>query len=46
MKFHVLLCLGLLFGRCAMAQRPFKVIAFFTGKNDQAHISFVREAHQ
>ena len=24
---------------------PFKVIAFFTGKNDQAHISFVKEAN-
>ena len=24
----------------------FKVIAFFTGKNDQAHISFVKEAHR
>lgn len=29
------------------AQTPdFKVIAFFTAKNDQAHISFVHEAHQ
>jgi len=25
---------------------PFKVIAFYTGKNDQAHISFVREANR
>jgi hypothetical protein len=24
---------------------PFKVIAFYTGKSDQAHISFVREAN-
>lgn len=31
----------------AEAKRPdFKVIAFFTGKNDQAHISFVKEANQ
>ncbi len=29
------------------AQKPkFKVIAFFTGKNDQAHISFVHEANR
>ena len=46
MKFHATLCLALLFYTSALAQRPFKVIAFFTGKNDQAHISFVREAHQ
>ncbi|WP_031527924.1 ThuA domain-containing protein [Dyadobacter crusticola] len=30
----------------AQKQKPFKTIAFFTGKNDQAHISFAREAHQ
>ncbi|KQS28205.1 ThuA domain-containing protein [Dyadobacter sp. Leaf189] len=30
------------------AQQPkrFKTIAFFTGKNDQAHISFAKEAHR
>ncbi|MCE6993164.1 ThuA domain-containing protein [Dyadobacter sp. CY323] len=30
------------------AQKPssFKVVAFFTGKNDRAHISFVGEAHR
>ncbi|MCF2491359.1 ThuA domain-containing protein [Dyadobacter sp. CY347] len=28
------------------AQSPFKVIAFFTGKNDKAHISFVGEANR
>ena len=28
------------------AARQFKVIAFYTGKNDQAHISFVNEANQ
>lgn len=29
------------------AQKPnFKVIAFYTGKNDQAHVSFVHEANQ
>ena len=30
----------------AVAQAPFKVIAFFTGKNDRAHISFVGEANK
>lgn len=31
----------------AQSRRPkFKVIAFYTGKNDQAHISFVHEAHR
>lgn len=31
-----------------MAQKPskFKVIAFFTGKNDMAHVSYVKEANQ
>lgn len=27
-------------------QPAFKVIAFYTGKNDQAHVSFVKEANQ
>ena len=26
--------------------QSFKVIAFFTGKNDQAHVSFVKEANR
>jgi len=31
----------------AVAQAPkFKVIAFYTGRNDQAHISFVNEANR
>jgi hypothetical protein len=30
----------------AQQHHAFKVIAFFTGKNDQAHISFAKEAHQ
>jgi hypothetical protein len=30
----------------AQNKPDFKVIAFFTGKNDKAHISFVKEAHQ
>ena len=44
------LCCALLLG-CSSAigagrvEPSFKVIAFFTGKQDQAHISFVREAH-
>src|SRR5258708_27429481 len=39
----MLLCLSLE----AQALSPaFKVIAFYTGKSDQAHISFVREANQ
>ncbi|WP_439559207.1 ThuA domain-containing protein [Dyadobacter sp.] len=29
----------------AQQPKPFKVIAFFTGKNDQAHISFAKDAH-
>ncbi|WPP53659.1 ThuA domain-containing protein [Catalinimonas niigatensis] len=29
----------------AQTQSEFKVIAFFTAKNDQAHISYVKEAH-
>jgi uncharacterized protein len=28
------------------AQEPFKVIAFYTGKNDPAHVSFVHEANR
>lgn len=27
-------------------ESPFKVVAFFTGRNDKAHISFVREANR
>ncbi|MCE7060412.1 ThuA domain-containing protein [Dyadobacter sp. CY343] len=30
----------------AQQKQAFKVIAFFTGKNDKAHISFVKEAHR
>ncbi|WP_348067354.1 ThuA domain-containing protein [Dyadobacter sp.] len=30
----------------AQNKSDFKVIAFFTGKNDKAHISFVKEAHK
>jgi uncharacterized protein len=41
--------LGSFFNDLVQAQAPsteFKVIAFYTGKNDQAHISFVNEANQ
>ncbi|MBB5395765.1 ThuA domain-containing protein [Mucilaginibacter sp. AK015] len=38
------LCLCIFTG--AFAQQKFKVIAFYTAKNDQAHISFVHEANR
>ncbi|MBS1662490.1 MAG: ThuA domain-containing protein, partial [Bacteroidetes bacterium] len=40
--------LSLCCGTAAQAQekKPFKVIAFFTAKNDAAHISFVHEANR
>lgn len=48
--FFVLLFLCLLSVDPIAAQnrvaQKFKVIAFYTGKNDQAHISFVKEANQ
>ena len=48
-KTKILLCSGF-FCYTAMAQNPskseFKVIAFYTAKNDQAHISYVHEANQ
>jgi hypothetical protein len=38
---------GLNWPACAQVRKPtFKVIAFFTAKNDLAHISFVHEANQ
>ena len=37
----------IVFHNIAYAQQPqFKVIAFFTGKNDLAHVSYVKEANQ
>ena len=33
-------------GAAEPAAAPFKVIAFYTGKSDQAHISFVSEANR
>lgn len=48
MKTGILvLCIVFLL-RCesrAQQPQPFKVIAFYTGRSDQAHISFVREAN-
>lgn len=29
----------------AQTEKPFKIIAFFTGRNDLAHVSFVKEAN-
>ena len=47
-KKLVMLCLLFCFFINAIAQKnaTFKVIAFFTGKNDQAHISYVQEANK
>jgi hypothetical protein len=47
-KFYVFAFCITIFCFCnAQAQKPkFKVIAFFTAKNDQAHISFVHEANR
>ena len=44
----LVLALGLasLSGRAPSREPAFKVIAFFTGKNDLAHISFVHEANR
>jgi hypothetical protein len=41
-------CLGLLCFRLRGQEAPpaFNVLAFYTGRNDQAHISFVHEANQ
>lgn len=43
----LLLLFSLMSSLTVMARRPaYKVIAFYTGKNDQAHISFVNEANR
>src|SRR6476660_9099083 len=42
----LLLCCGNRALKAESANAQFKVIAFYTGKEDQAHISFVREANQ
>lgn len=41
----VVICLSVNAVRAKAAAPKFKVIAFYTGKNDKAHISFVREAN-
>jgi len=49
MAAPLLTCLVCLFVAAAQAQSSpprFKVVAFYTGKEDQAHISFVREANK
>ncbi len=46
MRKLVFFLLFLILGNLTYAQKPkFKVIAFYTGKNDQAHVSFVHEAN-
>ena len=43
----IIVCFCLISSVKAQTKTPeFNVIAFFTGKNDQAHISFVREANR
>jgi hypothetical protein len=39
----LLICLA---GMTAKAQKDFKVVAFYTARNDKAHISFVHEANR
>jgi uncharacterized protein len=51
MKFSLvcLICLAAMFVPCPVLSQQsndFKVIAFFTAKNDRAHISFVHEANK
>ncbi|MXV52052.1 ThuA domain-containing protein [Pedobacter sp. HMF7647] len=46
MKYKLILCILLIASLETSAHVPrFNVIAFFTGINDQAHVSFVREAN-
>lgn len=40
------LCCALWLTTSVAAQKPFKVVAFYTAKSDQAHISFVHEANR
>jgi len=40
----VLVFCGVRFDVYSQAKRDFRIVAFFTAKNDQAHISFVKEA--
>ncbi|QRR00417.1 ThuA domain-containing protein [Dyadobacter sandarakinus] len=45
-RAHVIAFLFLVFVHYGTYAAPFHIIAFFTGKNDQAHVSFVREANR
>ena len=40
------LCLSFIPGKAQSNSTPFHVIAFYTARNDQAHISFVHEANK
>jgi len=40
------ICLAFVISKAQTPASEFKVIAFYTGKHDQAHISFVHEANQ
>jgi uncharacterized protein len=40
------LCLNFISGKAQSNSTPFHVIAFYTARNDQAHISFVHEANK
>jgi len=42
----LILCLQLVAAKSQIKTNKFKVIAFFTGKNDKAHVSFVHEANK
>ncbi|SKA01358.1 ThuA domain-containing protein [Sediminibacterium ginsengisoli] len=48
MKFFLpcILVVSILVSTATYAQQPFKVIAFYTAKQDPAHISFVHEANR
>jgi len=49
-KGTIVACLSVFLFIASNAQNkkstPFKIIAFYTAKNDLAHIDFVKEAHQ
>jgi len=46
LSLFCLLCLGFLAATAQSSKPQFKVIAFYTGKDDLAHISFVHEANK
>src|ERR1700733_12666417 len=45
-KLIILLCVTLTWANAQTVKPTFHVIAFYTAKNDQAHISFVHEANK